>query len=62
MSAGTGGAYARDAGEERAVGAKGVAQRRASVADHDVEPREAAVVAEDEVIRALAARRNAGDV
>ena len=51
-----------DAGEERAVGAKGVAQRRASVADHDVEPREAAVVAEDEVIRALAARRNAGDV
>ena len=32
------------------------------MADHDVKPSEPAVIAQDEVIRALTARRDAGDV
>ena len=56
-------AFARgNAGEERVVGAEGVAQRGAGVADDDVEPSEPAVIAEDEMIRALTARCDAGDM
>ena len=51
-----------DAREECAVRAEGVAQRWAGVADDDVKPREPAVIAEDKVIRAFTARRDAGDV
>ena len=39
-----------------------MAQRWAGVADDDVKPREPAVIAEDKVIRAFTARRDAGDV
>ena len=49
-------------GEERAVGAEGMAARRAGVADDDVEPSQAPVIAEDKVVRALTPRCDAGDV
>ena len=48
--------------EERAVGAEGVAARRKGLADDDVKPSQAPVIAEDKMVRALTPRCDAGDV
>ena len=49
-------------GEERAVGAERVMARRTRVADDDVEPSQAPVIAKDKMIRALTPRRDASNV